>query len=160
MSNKGAKLEKENYVIEIKYSEEAIQKRLIKFVPKDGGDIVISADELASILINHVNTETLSATFVEADKINVVEVGRQIRCVLDKDYQKGQEININYSHPYPIEFALIEESMKIAKINQDVPVFTLTAEYIEEVKKKITPKMEDYLSKFYASFRNIKKPTE
>jgi hypothetical protein len=87
----------------------------------------------------------------------VVEVGRQIQCVLDKDYQKGQVININYVHPYPIEFAIIEEAAKIAKINMDAPAFTLTAEYIKEVENKIKPEMEKYIETFYKSFKNLPK---
>lgn len=153
--SKGIKLEKENYSIEIKYSPEAVAKKLIKIVTKSGDEVIFTADEMVSILLNQVNAETLSASFVETDRIHVVEVGRQIKCVLDKDYQKGQEININYTHPYAIEFALIEEAYKIAKINMDVPVFTLTKEYIDGVKEKLKPEMSDYINKFYKSFKQI-----
>ncbi len=159
MSEKGIKLDKGNFTVEVKYSDEATEKKFIKFTVVEGKEIVLSADELISMLVNQVNSEVLSAAFVETDKVNVVEVGRQIRCVLDKDYQKGQVININYSHPYPVEFALIEEGWKIAQINKDTKVTELTAEYLEEVKKKIKPSMERYMKKFYEGFKtvNIKK---
>ena len=127
----------------------------MKFISKSGDEFEISAEEMSSILINQVNADTLSATFVETDKINVVEVGRQIKCVLEEDMKKGQEININYTHPYPLEFALIEEVYKIAKVNEDVPVFVLTKEYIDSVKEKIKPDMEKYIEKFYSSFKNL-----
>lgn len=156
MSNKGIKLEKENFDIEVKYSDEAIEKKLVKFIIKKGTEIVLTADEIVSMLVNQVNSEVLSASFVETDRVNVVEVGRQLQCVLDKDYKKGQIININYSHPYPIEFALIEEAWKIAQIKKDTKVTELTVEYIEEVKKKIKPEMENYIKKFYKSFKNLK----
>lgn len=154
-NEKGIKLDKGKFTVEVKYSDEAVEKRLIKFTVIEGKEIVLTADELSSMLINQVNSETLSATFVETDRVNVVEVMRQIKCVLDKDYKKGQTININYTHPYPIEFALIEEAWKIAQVQKDVKVMDLTIDYIEEVKKKIKPEMEKYLKKFYQAFKTI-----
>jgi len=156
--DKGIKLERPTFTVEVKYSPEAIEKKLMKFtLVGEEKSFEISAEEMASMLVGQVNSETLAATFVETDKVNVVEVGRQIQCVLDKDYQKGQVININYFHPLPIEFAIIEEAAKIAKINMDTPAFTLTAEYIKEVEKKIKPEMEKYIETFYKSFKNLPK---
>ena len=152
---KGLKLDKGNFTVEVKYSAEAVEKKLIKFTVVEGKEIVLTADELISMLVNQVNSEVLSAAFVETDRVNVVEVTRQIQARLDKDYQKGQVININYRHPYPIEFALIEEAWKIAVIKKDTKVTELTIEYIEEVKKKIQPKMVDYMKKFYQSFKGL-----
>lgn len=159
MSEKGKKLDKGNFTVEVKYSDEAIEKKLIKFTVVEGKEIILTADEVISMLVNQVNSEVLSAAFVETDRVNVVEVGRQIQCVLDKDYQKGAVININYSHPYPVEFALIEEGWKLAQIKKDTKITELTSEYLEEVKKKIKPNMEAYIKKFYESFKsvNIKK---
>ncbi len=158
MSTKGIKLDKENFTVEVKYSDEAIEKKLIKFTVVKGNEIVLTADELVSMLVNQVNSEVLSASFVETDRINVVEVGRQLQCTLDKDYQKGQVININYTHPYPIEFALIEEAWKIAQIKKDTKVTELTVEYMEKVKNEIKPKMEKYIRKFYESFKSFQLP--
>jgi len=155
MSNKGVKLDKGTFTIEVKYSDEAIKKKLIKFTVKQGDEIVLTADELISMLVNQVNSEVLSASFVETDRINVVEVGRQLQCVVDKDLKKGEVININYAHPYPIEFALIEEAWKIAQIKKDTKVTELTAEYIEKIKSQIKPDMQNYIKKFYEGFKSI-----
>jgi hypothetical protein len=111
---------------------------------------------MASVLVGQVNTETIEATFIDSEKINVVEVGRQLQCVLDKDMKKGEVININYTHPYPIEFALIEEAMKIAKIDGSVQRFELTKEFIEKAKSQIKPEMTNFIKKFYKSFKNLK----
>lgn len=155
MSKKPIELKKENYTIQVGYSPEAIEKKLMKFISKSGDEFEISAEEMSSILVSQVNSNMLEATFVESDRINVVEVGRQLQCVLDKDMKKGEKININYTHPYPIEFALIEEAYKIAKIDESVPKVTLTKEYIEEVKSKLKPEMTEYIEKFYKSFKNV-----
>jgi hypothetical protein len=153
---KPIELKKDNYTIQVNWSKDAKKNKLMKFISKSGDEFVISAEEMTSILVGQVNSETLEATFVESDRINVVEVGRQLECVLDKDMKKGEKIRINYTHPYPIEFALIEEAAKIAKINKDVPAVTLTKEYIDEVKSKIKPEMTEYIEKFYKSFKNLK----
>ncbi len=154
--NKAVELKKKDYTVQIRYSPKAIEKKLLKFITKKSGDeFEISAEELSSMLVGGVNSETLEATFVESDRINVVEVGRQLKCVLDEDMKKGQEININYSHPYPLEFALIEEAYKIAKIDQKIPRIEITKEYLDEVKKKIKPEMEEYMNKFYKSFKQL-----
>lgn len=155
---KGVKLDKGNFTVEVKYSAEAVEKKLIKFTVVEGKEIVLSADELISMLVNQVNSEVLSAAFVETDRVNVVEVMRQLQCVLDKDYQKGQVININYSHPYPVEFAIIEQAWRIADMKKDTKVTELTVDYIEEVKKKIKPQMGEYLKKFYKAFKTISLP--
>ena len=155
---KPKELKKKDYTVQIGYSKEAKEKKLMKFITKSGDEFEISAEELSSILIGGVNSETLEATFVESDRINVVEVGRQLQCELTEDMKKGQKININYTHPYPIEFALIEEAYKIAKIDEKIPRIELTREYINEVKAKLKPEMTEYINKFYKSFKNIKTP--
>lgn len=153
---KPIELKRDNYTIQVNWSREAKKKKLMKFISKNGDEFVISAEEMASILVGQVNSETIAATFVESEKVNVVEVGRQLECVLDKDMKRGEKIRLNYTHPYPIEFALIEEAYKIAKINKDVPALTITKEYIDEVKSKIKPEMTKYIDRFYKSFKNLK----
>ena len=145
------------FTVQVGYSKEAIEKKLIKFITtKNGDEFEISAEEMSSMLIGGVNSNTLEATFVESDRISVVEVGRQLECVLDKDMKKGEKINLNYTHPYPLEFALIEEAYKIAKVDMDIPKVELTPEYIAEVRSKASPEQESYINKFYKSFKNIK----
>ena len=152
----GKQIKKKDYTVQIGYSKKAKKDKLLKFISKSGDEFEISAEELSSMLIGGVNSDTLEATFVETDKINVVEVGRQLQCVLDNDMKKGEKININYTHPYPLEFALIEEVYGIAKIDMDVPAKVLTRRYIKETRAKIKPEQEKFLEKFYSSFKNVK----
>lgn len=148
-------MKKEKFTLQVNYSDDAVEKRLMKFITPSGDEFEISADEMASILIEQVNAETLAATFVEYDRVNVVEVTRQIRVRASRDIKKGEEIRLEYRHPYPIEFALIEEAMKIAKINEDVKVFELTKEYMDAVRQKITPHQEKFVKHFYKFFKNL-----
>jgi len=153
--NKPIQLVRDDYTIQIKYSPEAISKKLMKFITPLGEAFEISAEEMINILVGQVNAESLAPAFVDSQKIDVVEVSRQLECELTEDMKKGQKIRLNYVHPYPIEFALIEEAYKIAKINHDVHAFEITKEYLDMVKEKLRPEMGDYLNKFYKSFKNI-----
>lgn len=160
---KATELKKEKFTVQVNYSEDAIEKKLMKFITPSGDEFEISAEEMATMLIGQVNSDTIAAMFVETDMVNVVEVERQLRVIVERDIQKGEEIRLTYTHPYPVEFALIEEAMKIAKIRQDVPVFTLTAEYINSVKEKITPEQKKFVKRFYEFFKDLfssKKDTE
>lgn len=148
-------MKKEKFTLQVNYSNEAVEKKLMKFITPSGDEFEISAEEMASILVGQVNSETLQATFVESERVNVVEVTRQIRCRADRDIKKGDEIRLSYKHPYPVEFALIEEAMKIAVINKDVKVTELTAEYIDAVRKKITPHQKRFINSFYKFFKNL-----
>lgn len=152
---KASQLKKDKFTIQVDYSPEASEKKLMKFTTPSGDEFEISAEEMSSILIGQVNSDLLSATFVESDRVNVVEVMRQIKVKANRDIKKGQEIRLEYTHPYPVEFAIIEEGMKLAKINMDVPVFTLTKEYLDSVKAKITPEQKKFINRFYEFFKNL-----
>ncbi len=86
-----------------------------------------------------------------------MEVTRQIRVKANRNIKEGEEIRLDYTHPYPIEFAIIESAMNIAKIKMDVPVFELTKEYIDSVKGKTTPEQHKFISKFWDFFKGLRK---
>lgn len=154
---KAVELKKEKYTLQVNYSPEAQEKKLMKFITPYGYEFEISAEEMMTILVGQVNSELLEATFVETDRVNVVEVTRQMKCLADRDIKKGEEIRLEYKHPYPVEFAVIEKAMKLVKINMDVPVFTLTKEYLDEVMKKTTPEQRKFINRFYEFFKNLLK---
>jgi len=152
---KPVEMKKEKFTVQVNYSPEATEKKLMKFITPSGDEFEISADEMSSMLIGQVNSELLAATFVESDRVNVVEVMRQIRVRADRDIAKGEEIRLDYTHPYPVEFALIEEGMGLAKIKMDVPVFTLTKEYLDSVKERLQPEQTKFINRFYEFFKNL-----
>lgn len=152
---KPTELKKEKYTIQVNYSPEAIEKKLMKFITPSGDEFEISADEMSTILIGQVNSELHEATFVESDRVNVVEVTRQLKVIAERDIKQGEEIRLEYRHPYPVEFAIIEQGMHLAKINMDVPVFTLTKEYLDSVKDRLKPEQETFIKRFYDFFKNL-----
>lgn len=156
MSKKAIELKKENYTIQVNYSDESSSKKLMKFITPKGDEFEISAEEMISFLVNQVNMKTLEPTFVDSEKINVCEVMRQIVVKADRDIKGGEEIRINYKHPYPLEFALLEETYKIAKVDKDVKAIEITGDMISETFKKINPEMRDFTEKFYKSYQGVK----
>jgi len=154
---KAVELKKEKYTIQVNYSPEAEQKKLMKFITPSGDEFEISAEEMSTILVGQVNSELLEAIFVESDRVNVVEVTRQVAVKVNRDIKKGEEIRLEYKHPYPVEFAVLEQAMHYAKINMDVPVFTLTKEYIDEMMLKAnTPERKKFINRFYEFFKTFK----
>lgn len=152
---KGMVSKQENYSVEIKYSEEAEKKKLIKFIPKEGTPIEIEADKLIELLSHYVNSDMLAPTFVDTEKITVVYVKRQLKCRLDRDMKSGEEINIEYSHPYPLEFAIIEEGYKIALIDESRPGVIVTPEILKQVKRDTPKESKNFIKKFYKSFKSL-----
>lgn len=156
MSKEAVKMVKDGYELHVNYDEEAIEKKLMKFVPTSGEPFVISAEEMASILIGQVNSETVAATFVESDRVNVVDVMRQVRVVAERDIKRGETISLDYYHPYPLEFAVIEEAANLARIKMDVPMMELTVDYIKAAKEKTLPEQKRFVDLFYKFFKNLK----
>lgn len=155
LSKKPVEMKKKNFTLQVNYSKDAIKNKMMKFITPSGDEFEISADEMSTILIGQVNSELVEATFVESDRVNVVEVTRQIRVRADRDIKKGEEIRLDYTHPYPVEFAIIEQAAKLAKINMDVPAFALTVDYINEVKGKITPQQKRFVDLIYKFFKDL-----
>lgn len=154
-SPEGIVSKQKDYSVAIKYSPEAIEKKLMKFTTPNGDSFEISAEEMISMLTEHVNQELLAPVFVDTEKVNVVQVRRDIKCRLEKDFKAGDEINLTYVHPYPLEFAILEEVYKIAKIEENLGSVELTKELIDSIKAKIQPKSEEFMKKFYSSFKTI-----
>lgn len=146
----------EGFKVQANYSKEAIKNKTLKFITPSGDEFEIKGDELATIMMGTVNSELIEAMFVESEKVNVVEVMRQVRVRADRDIKRGEEIRLEYTHPYPVEFALIEEAAKLAKIKMDVPMMELSVEYINATKEKITPKMRKFSDLFWSFFKDLK----
>jgi hypothetical protein len=153
--NKPKELKTDKYTIQVNYSEESINKKLMKFVTPGGEKFEISAEEMISFLVNQVNMHTLEPTFVETDKINMCIVSRQLDIVVNRDVKKGEHVRVDYSHPYPLEYGLLEQVYKIAKVEMAEKGFELSKELIDATREKITPEMEEFTKKFYEGHKGL-----
>lgn len=151
----GMRSEQSEYIVDIKYSPRAVKNKLIKFTVKKGKDFEISSEKIIELLSHYVNSEQLAPTFVDTEKINVVYVKRNLKCRLDKDMKAGDEINIEYNHPYPLEFALLEEAYNLAVVDKSRGAIEITPDMINKTKKQTSPSALEFLKKFYKSFINV-----
>ncbi len=143
---------KDNYTVELKYSNEAIEKKLIKFTVNEGTSFEISVDDIVELVAMGANKTKLQPMFVDTEQIDMVYVKRQLHGKASKAIAVGDDISLDYVHPYPLEFALLEEAYNIAAIDMEVPRVPLTMEYIKSIKEKIKPQTEDFLKASYRSF--------
>lgn len=153
--NKPAELKTDKYTIQVNYSDEATEKKQMKFITPNGDEFEITTDEMISFLVNQVNMKTLEPTFVETDKINMCIVSRQMDIEVTRDVKKGEHVRVDYTHPYPLEFGLLEEVYKIAKVDINEGIIELTKEYIDATREKITPEMIEFTKKFYAGHKGL-----
>jgi len=153
MSKEHMKSEQDNYTVEINYTPEATEKKLIKFTAtSEDNSFEIDVDKIIELISLHVNMDKLSPVFVDTEAINMVSVNRTLNLTVERDIEKGEEITINYSHPYPVEFALLEELYKIAKIDESTPAITISKEFIEEHRSKIHPDNEKFVKSIYSQY--------
>lgn len=138
----GFYVETDDYRIEIKYNKKAREENLVKFIVKSGDTIEIPAGALAEVLAQ-ISTEIASPGLVDRKVVQMIKVNRTIKGVLDRDMKKGQEININYSHMHPIEFAIAEEAERLCKIPDDIK--ELNKKALERAAKRVTKKQKEFI---------------
>jgi hypothetical protein len=152
---KGVIADKKDYTVELKYSPKAERDQLIKFTAKKGNSFEVSAPQMIELVSQYVNGQDLEPVFVDTERIKVVYVERQMEAVLDRDFKAGEKIRLNYKHPYPLEFAIIEEAYNIAKIDSSRPGFEVTPELMKQVKRNTPQKSKTFIEKFYQAFKNL-----
>lgn len=141
--------ETENFKIEIKYSDEAVEKELIKFTPKKGKSVEINADALIALIATNFKTKEIGLALMdtEINNIFVVEAERYINATLDRDFKKGETISFPFKHMYPYVLAAVEETYKICKITGKVE--SVPKEVYEETLKKLGELNKEFIEKYY-----------
>lgn len=132
------------FKIEIKYSDEAKEKQLIKFTPTKKS-FEISADDLLSIIRDNFSEKDLAVALSDTsiNKIFMVDVVRQFHFEALQDYKKGDKVTIKAFQPYPYILAAAEEAYNLCKISGEVEAIDV-AKY-EDALKNLTKKNEDFV---------------
>ncbi len=147
--------EKKGYTVELKYSPKAERDQLIRFTAKEGNTFEITAPQIVELVSQYINGKDLAPVFVDTERIKVVYVKRQFEAKLDRDWKAGETIRIGYEHPHPLEFAIIEEGMKLLEIDSSREGFIVTPELLKQVKRNTPQASKNFIQKFYESFKNI-----
>ena len=147
--------DKGDYKVSVKYSDEAIEKKLMKFETPSGDSFEISVEHMIELVSHYVNGSDLAPMFVDNERIKIVYVTRNMKFKLEKDFKAGEEIIVAYEHPYPLEFAILEEAFNIALIKPEKMGFIVTPEIIAEVKRRIPQDSKKFIEKLYQSNENL-----
>lgn len=144
---KGFVAHRPDYRVEIKYSNEAVKKNLVRFVLKDGKkSFEISVKEIIDIVVPNFKNDVIAPMLVDSKGINVMEVSRTIKFVPDQDIKAGTEVNLDYRHMYPIEFAIIEEAYNLCRINDKTQVVHLSEDDWKAAMDSVTKKQEEFVA--------------
>ncbi len=153
---KGMVADKGDYKVSVKYSDKAIEEKLMKFETPNGDSFEISVPHMIELVSHYVNGSDLAPMFVDNERIKIVYVTRNMKFKLEKDFKAGEEIVVAYEHPYPLEFAIIEEAFNLALIKKEKMGFMVTPEILAEVKRRTPQDSKKFIEKFYQSNQNLK----
>lgn len=144
---KGFIQHKPEYSVMIKYSKKAEDGKIIKVVPKKGRPFEMSTKELVDLLAKHVNLEVLAPAFIHNKQINMVRVLRNITFTPNKDLKAGETVYVPFQHMMPIEFAIAEEALGVARF--DDKVLKVNEKEFEEAKKRVDESVRQYAQEQY-----------
>ena len=144
---------KRDYSIEIKYSEEARKKKLIKFTAKrKNREFVMSLEEFINMVMVHLNKEEAHMLNINRESITMVKVERSISGKASKAFVEGEDISFNYIDTVPIEMAVAMEALNLCRIQGEPE--KLPTSFIEEAKNSITEKQKEYFKMAYPKHFN------
>lgn len=135
------------YSVMIRYSKKAEDGRIIKIIPKQGRAFELSTKDLVSLLAKHVNFDVLSPAFVENKQIDMIRVTRNVTFVPNKDIKAGETVHIPFAHMMPIEFAIAEEAVGVALIDDKVK--TINKKEFDAAKLRVDASVENYTQEQY-----------
>lgn len=121
-TNTGLIAKRKDYSVAIKYSDKAIKENLIKFIPKGGNAFEVALPDLISLLAKHVSTDVLAPAIMQNNVIKMIRVKRNLNFTPNIDLPAGQLVNLPFNHMMPIEFAIAEEALGLAIIDDSVKI--------------------------------------
>lgn len=144
-AKKGYIAHKDKFKVEVKYSDKALKKDLIRFTLKKGKAFEITARELVDLIVPHFNVKMMSPLLVDNNIIRMVEVSRTLIGNLNRDMKAGDPITIPYKHLVPFQFAACEEAMNLGKAEGNpIPVYSITTEEWEAAKKNVDEEIKNF----------------
>lgn len=149
-AKKGFVAHRDKFKVEVKYSDKALKKDLIRFTVKKGNVIEISAGDIVDLIAPHFNVRMMSPLIVKNNIIRMVEVTRTLHGVLTRDWKAGENITFPYKHLVPFELAACEEAMNLGKVEgRPIRTFELSEEDWEKAKKSVNEGIKNFTSMQY-----------
>lgn len=139
---KGLIASRPNYSVAIKYSRKSISDGLIKFIPKEGRPFEIQLGDLINMLAKHVNSDVLAPAMMHNSVVRMIQVRRNLTFTPNRDIKEGETVNIPFSHMMPIEFAIAEEALGLAAIDESVK--TLNLKELREASLRVSEEVTKF----------------
>jgi hypothetical protein len=149
-NKKGLIQHKPDYSVMIKYSKKAEEGKIIKIIPKKGKPFEMNTKELVELLAQHVNFDLLAPAFIHNKQINMVRVTRNVTLTPNRDIKAGETVHIPFQHMVPIEFALAEEALGVALIDERVK--TVNEKELTKAAERVNESVRQFSEEQYKAF--------
>lgn len=138
----GIMAKKPDYTVVVRYSDNAIKKDLIKFIPKKGKPFEVQLGEMVDLLSKFVSQDILAPTMMDNKIINMIKVRRALQFIPNKDIKAGELVNIPFEHMMPAEYAIAEEALGVAIIPDKVKA--INRKQLELANKRVKQSVIDF----------------
>jgi hypothetical protein len=148
--DKGEFFENDSLRIDVKYSDEAKEKELIKFTSKDGEPIIFSVGEMLDLIREQFRERNLAASLTTADTtfIPSVEAAVPISFNANKDIAKGELVQFYAPMNIPLGIALVMEANRLCTI-KGKEIMKIPTEEFEEAKVTLKEGAKEFVEKFF-----------
>lgn len=148
--NKGEVFQNDFVRIETKYSEEAVEKELIKFTSKNGEPIIFSAGEMLDMIREQFREKKLAAALTTADTtfIPSVEAAVPICFNANKDIKEGELVQFFAPMQIPLGIALVMEANRLCTI-KGIEILKIPTTEFEEAKITLAEESKEFVEKFF-----------
>lgn len=148
--NKGEYFENDALRIDVKYSDEAIEKELIKFTQKSEKPIIFSAGEMLDVIREQFRQKDLAAALTTADTtfIPTAEAAVPISFNANKDIKEGELVQFFAPMQIPLGIALVMEAHRLCII-KGKEILKIPVEEFEEAKTTLAEESKEFVEKFF-----------
>lgn len=162
--DKGEYFENDTLRIDVKYSDEAVEKELIKFTSKNGEPIVFSVQEMLDVIREQFREkrlkETLAYTTADSTFIPTAEAAVPISFNANKDIKEGELVQFYAPMQIPLGIALVMEAHRLCII-KGKEVSKISLDDFEEAKTTLSETNKDFTEKFFKpQIENLRKLRE
>lgn len=150
--DKGEFFENDTLRIDVKFSDEAVEKELIKFTSKNGEPIIFSAGEMLDVIREQFREkrlkETIAYTTADSAFIPTAEAMVPIYFNASKDIKQGELVQFFAPMQIPLGIALVMEAHRLCTI-KGKEISKISIDDFEEAKKTLAETNKDFTEKFF-----------
>lgn len=140
---------KPDYSVLVRYSKNAIENNLIKFVTKKGETFEVQLGEMIDLLSKFVSSDVLAPTLMDNKVVNMIKVQRALQFIPNKDIKAGELVNIPFEHMMPVEYAIAEEALGVSKMTDEIK--TINHKQLAQAERRVDDAVREFSKAAYES---------